>query len=1470
MAQIRKRKYQPGGATEEPEESNNVAAAQRTTSESNIPASQPSDTPTDTPATATNVTTPRRYGRFTYDNHTYDVDDNFIDQLTKYTKTLRPDVGAQLGKVTEALMRGEDVVFNSAGNGSISSNVNFDVSKRQLKRMSRRRTGVGTGFGQLWHGKEQDAREAISALRGFNYVPASPAVRHAHWDKEIKMDYITDEDGTKHYVNSMSNASAINRLNELRNISGYDENTKFYGYGDADKEAYINYYNRLGEEGVAALIDRLEKGTYTKEDVLAAKDIGILIDTETSGNSSPEDVAKRKAESARKALTAAGVPKDLIDSGIVVIGDDGKSISIGNMDPAIFGSRNSIYNNAWQNMLTTKGLWNPAYEWFLGKTRYNGKLYDTNDLGRENSDLYKAARQQGGFYDLNAADRYNDANNIFEYQWGIPEDSSVFDKTQYYSKFFYDNPNIRYRSLNGLYNVGNDKQVIEYWTPDNRDMYGRPGTYKYAILDKDGNVINDNIDINKYTRSENGQQQDLTALRLINNPDSPYNGRYIRTYNDNSGTSNPYELYIDPNDPDNVILYNKTLANKMYGKALRVPREFMAQINKSPNFWTTLIGNKMLQDRFFRTLMEGTGSQGGELWRNIFGPSTLEPENYRALGISEDQIPTLMNIMEHEYGDRNGRSKYARKQEYLVPHYEVPEMQKGGVVSTAAGVEGHDSKKKVKEYHDVSKVAGAHDDWDLSNADKWQIASIAGDVASLIASIPTGGNPLAGAIGYGSSLAQFGADVSRDGFQFGDLGGLLLNLGLDTVTLLPGVGGVSKLAKLGKTVKKSAGILKKLFVGIGAVQGLEGLKNIVSGNATLDDWKKLSMGLLAGKAIGQGVKNIRMTEYRPSGTRVTPKTKAQLKSEYVDKVIGEAKAKNGNDLTKLNGHTVEWANPDGTVKDYAKAYEALKSSGNLSDSKFNEFSRAAQAAFSQVNATAQNIVGNKWNPFSKNFKYNALNRYLPEDFNLQSLNGKTSQLRTIGRLIRTNDNVRAQLQAKNWVLPETLGWNSNHGGNWFYRSPVFTGITTTRRPSQLALPPSSGIRDIPVTLSGRRDPVVITNIDPYIQNIDGYYGMRFHKKGGKIIKAQAGGDYTDELPAAVAVAQKNPAPINIQGKPTPISMLQGAGGNGNDNDDGGQFNFNKLADIASYINSMVTINKNAKLEKDAIRIGMEGSQKSMPTEYYSRFSDNGLHRAYDDRIKSMQNFQSVSADPNTTMSERLMRDMKVDEMKNERDTKFGQMIDQYNNTILAQKQKYAEQRREIADANRQSWAAGMAALKKVDINTALQKAHNNDMMLNQIRGDYNRDIAEKQQAETRKNYALANDAMMKEFANLYETEYNEANKENAYPDLLSYVAAKHPKEFSNIQTKYLVNFDIDQYNRGIPHGLVRSKIAPYMIPYSYSAPPANEIHQYFKKGGSISRLSEEELSRLERQKALYKAVSQLNKDIMELFMKMMS
>jgi len=74
---------------------------------------------------------------------------------------------------------------------------------------------------------------------------------------------------------------------------------------------------------------------------------------------------------------------------------------------------------------------------------------------------------------------------------------------------------------------------------------------------------------------------------------------------------------------------------------------------------------------------------------------------------------------------------------------------------------------------------------------------MAADVASIPAAWVAGyGSLVSAALGVGSSAATFVTDVAEDGFQFRDLGGLAVNLGLSlTNAITAGAGGIAKITK---------------------------------------------------------------------------------------------------------------------------------------------------------------------------------------------------------------------------------------------------------------------------------------------------------------------------------------------------------------------------------------------------------------------------------------------------------------------------------------------------------------------------------------------------------------------------------------------------------------------------------------------------------------------------------------------------
>lgn len=84
--------------------------------------------------------------------------------------------------------------------------------------------------------------------------------------------------GNRVYINGANNLKATRRLRSLKDIAGYGDNDQFKGYNDLDKQAYIDFYNKYGAQGIEDIISRLEQGNWTDEDAMALDDIGIFLE----------------------------------------------------------------------------------------------------------------------------------------------------------------------------------------------------------------------------------------------------------------------------------------------------------------------------------------------------------------------------------------------------------------------------------------------------------------------------------------------------------------------------------------------------------------------------------------------------------------------------------------------------------------------------------------------------------------------------------------------------------------------------------------------------------------------------------------------------------------------------------------------------------------------------------------------------------------------------------------------------------------------------------------------------------------------------------------------------------------------------------------------------------------------------------------------------------------------------------------
>lgn len=845
---------------------------------------------------------------------------------------------ANVGRIVSALRSG-NVTIDSANN--TLSGVNFELNnERQKRRANKKTTGAGQALDEVFGaGKVNSAKNVADwFINRFAYKTPAPTEPEdtrpiADHTAKLKLSYITNDDSTRTLDKSATNDQIKRRLEVMFGKSNEDfkEHKAYKGFDNWD--AQLGYIQRSGMN-YDNLLNEITSGKISPETLSFLNSIGIF------DGDSTEDTMSAEERKSNATLKSAGLDPEKTQE-YVTVDKNGRFLLSNEFNEQL---RNAGINDAWFNDYWLKQNKDVDLNWLHGYVKIGNYLYKADDINNPNSELYDLLNKDNGFLANMRANNFSGADSTMKWLWGKPMEFESYNPTSEYNAWLAEraNPNFRYRSETANYVLENGQQILSYFDGTERDVWGQP-TLKYALFDKDGNFIQDINDINAYTRIEDENVNPVGfrgVHQLISDENSPYYGYYAVTPPTHNG-ENPLTLYYNSKDPLDVIMDMSLMDNykRFKGKNIRLPKEFVKELQRNPYFFDNLFGQKQAQERFVKLLGQGVTSGFADFFNDDFEAG---PRWFKKMGFTPEAADRLTNIFA-DWSDRNGKSAFERQDKRLV----VPMNQKGGLVGKSVASVAPNAKP-IKDYKDPTKTAGVHDDWNLSSADKLQIASIAGDVASLVAAIPTGGNPVAATIGAGSTLAQFGADVKRDGFDFGDVGNLALGLGLDAVSLLPGVGIAAKTAKTAKRIKKAYKILKPILLGIGAGNAVAGLTNIVNGNATLDDWKKLSTGLLAIKGIGDGLKRraaIRnltdAPEVKSTKVEVTNKTyddalnslKGDDKTKAVKKIVDDVVGEN-SDLKKFNGSDVSWVS-EGKVSNYDEAFKALRESGHIKNEDIN-------------------------------------------------------------------------------------------------------------------------------------------------------------------------------------------------------------------------------------------------------------------------------------------------------------------------------------------------------------------------------------------------------------------------------------------------------------------------------------------------------------------------------------------------------
>lgn len=195
----------------------------------------------------------KKYGTFTKDGVTYQVDDDFLQAMAAHGSSITDDgARADYGAIVNALRSGADLSYDSNTN-ELRGDVTFDnMNARQRRRAARRTSKTGEALDSTFNGRVNQVKNATNALRGFNYNRVTPQKnknKSVDFSKALYLSYSRDKDGKlllddkgrRIYNNDADNARILNRLDFFRNLENEENIVDWKGYNGLTKEGALRF-----------------------------------------------------------------------------------------------------------------------------------------------------------------------------------------------------------------------------------------------------------------------------------------------------------------------------------------------------------------------------------------------------------------------------------------------------------------------------------------------------------------------------------------------------------------------------------------------------------------------------------------------------------------------------------------------------------------------------------------------------------------------------------------------------------------------------------------------------------------------------------------------------------------------------------------------------------------------------------------------------------------------------------------------------------------------------------------------------------------------------------------------------------------------------------------------------------------------------------------------------------------------------
>ena len=244
----------------------------------------------------------KKYGTFTKDGVTYQVDDDFLQAMTAHGSSIADGrARADYGAIVNALRSGADLSYDSNTN-ELRGNVSFNnLTDRQKRRVAKRTSKTGEGIDRLFNNRVNQVKVATDALRNFNYNQTAPATRNTNQSVDVSrrlyLNYERDKDGNlvldennrRKFIPGTYNSAVFDRLDFLRNLANEQNIVDWKGYENQTKDAYLRFIQNYNDWD--GLKQRIKDGSITDNDINVLSQIGILDRNQSSDNEDNNDNA---------------------------------------------------------------------------------------------------------------------------------------------------------------------------------------------------------------------------------------------------------------------------------------------------------------------------------------------------------------------------------------------------------------------------------------------------------------------------------------------------------------------------------------------------------------------------------------------------------------------------------------------------------------------------------------------------------------------------------------------------------------------------------------------------------------------------------------------------------------------------------------------------------------------------------------------------------------------------------------------------------------------------------------------------------------------------------------------------------------------------------------------------------------------------------------------------------------------------